>query len=652
MSNSPQHPWSRRTFVQATAGTAAGVTAAPYLHSAAADRPNILWLTWEDIGPHLHCCGDGYSTTPAMDLLAQRGCIYDNAWASAPVCAPARTAIISGVYPNSTGGEHMRSMTRMPAGWKMFPGYMRDAGYYCTNNGKEDYNLEKPEGTWDVSVETALSIASSTGAQNGPFAAANGHWRNRRPGQPFFAVFNDLTTHESQIFQSVRNQHFVHDPGKAWIPGFEPDTPEARRDWAQYHDQLTLEDTHFKTLLDQLDQDRLTDSTIIVATSDHGCGMPRYKRMPYDSGLHVPMIVVFPEQYRHLAPKDYQPGGHSSRLLGTVDLAPTMLSLIGVKPPDFHQGRAFAGHYEAAPRNYIYGGRGRMDERPDLIRSTRDRRYIYIRNYNPHKIYGQHVTYAWNLRSTQVWEQLYKDSKLQPPYTRFWETKPPEELYDLQEDHAETQNLAGSAAHKAILDRFRAAHRKHENEIKDVSLLPEGEMHARARQSSPYEMGHDPKQYDFGRVLAAADLASSLEAGQTAELEANMRDGDSAIRYWGVMGVLMRGADEVAKAREVVETCLGDASPYVKIAAAEALGRYGSDADVRKAMPLLIELANPEKSNAYIAIQALNAIDAMGGKASPWKQEIAALPELDPKSPARVNREYTGYLLAWLKQTL
>ena len=336
----PSNSVSRRAFIQGAAGTAA----VPFVGSAQQDRPNFLWLTWEDIGPHLHCCGDEYSTTPNMDRLARRGCIYDNVWASAPVCAPARTAIISGVCPTSTGAEHMRSMSPMPSGWKMFPGYLRDAGYYCTNNGKEDYNLEKPEGTWDVTA----------GGNGGSFEfnPALGHWRNRKSGQPFFAVFNDMTTHESQIFRSATNKNLVHDPAKAWLADFQPDTAEMRRDWAQYHDLLALEDARHQARLDELQQDRLLDNTIIMVTSDHGCGVARYKRMPYDSGLHVPLIVVFPEKYRHLAPKDYTPGGRSDRLIGTIDLAPTMLSLAGVKPPDFYHGRAFAGQYQAAPGGF------------------------------------------------------------------------------------------------------------------------------------------------------------------------------------------------------------------------------------------------------------------------------------------------------------
>jgi arylsulfatase A-like enzyme len=662
MSNHRSNPLSRRAFIQG----ATGAVTSPLVRGAQAERPSILWLVWEDTSPHLRCCGDQYSVTPNFDRLARLGCVYDNVWASAPVCAPARSAIISGVCPTSCGADHMRSMSPMPAGWKMFPGYLRDAGYYCVNNGKEDYNLQKPDGTWDVSWE--LGAAGTRGradappgrAGRGPTGSgimppldpANGHWRNRKPGQPFLAVFNDMRTHESQIFQSATNPHLVHDPARAWLAAFQPDTLEMRRDWAQYHDLLTEVDARHQVRLDELQQDGLMQDTIIIVTSDHGCGVARYKRMPYDSGLHVPLIVVFPDKYRHLAPKDYIPGGRSDRLIGTIDLGPTMLSLAGIKPPDFYHGKAFAGPYEAPPRSYLHGMRGRMDERYDLMRSTRDKRYVYIRNYNPHKIYGQHVDYAWNLPSTPVWERLYKQGKLRAPQARFWETKPPEELYDLQTDAGEVNNLASSPEHTATLARFRKAHRDYELQVSDIGLLPEGEMHARAADSTPYEMGRDPKKFPVERILAAADLASSGQPNVTKQLESAMRDQDSGVRYWGVMGALIRGAEEVRKTHSTLRRAMTDTSPHVRIAAAEALGKHSEDEDLRDALALLIALADSGKNTSYVALHALNAIDALGKKAAPLKEQIAALTTLDPKSPARVNNEYTARMVKWLNTTL
>ena len=203
-----------------------------------------------------------------------------------------------------------------------------------------------------------------------------------------------------------------------------------------------------------------------------------------------------------------------------------------------------------------------------------------------------------------------------------------------------------------MLERFRKAHRAHEVAIKDVGLLPEGEIHARAADSTPYEMGHNPGQYPVDRVLAAADLATSMQPSATAKLEGAMKDPDAGVRYWGVMGVLIRGKEEAERLKAALRSALADASPHVRIAAAEALGKYGSEGDLSAALNLLIDLADPEKHNSYIAIHALNAIDALGKKAAPLKDRIAALPTVDPKSPVRVSREYTTNLVNWLKETL
>jgi uncharacterized sulfatase len=293
-----------------------------------------------------------------------------------------------------------------------------------------------------------------------------------------------------------------------------------------------------------------------------------------------------------------------------------------------------------------------MDERYDLMRSVRDQRYSYIRNYNPHKIYGQHLAYMWETPTTAVWDRLYREGKLKPPQTYFWETKPAEELYDLEADRDEVNNLAALPQHAATLERFRKALREHELQVRDVGLLPEAEIHARSEKSSPYEMGHDDKEYPLQRVLAAADVASSLKQPVTAQLTKAMQDVDSGVRYWGVMGVLMRGSDEVGKAHGTLVKALEDTAPNVRIAAAETLGRYGSPEDLEKSLAVLIALADPVANHSYVAMHALNAIDALGKKAAPLKERLKALPKADPASPERVRSEYTTRLLERLEETL
>lgn len=576
----------------------------------AAEHPNILWLTSEDNGPHLGAYGDDYADTPNLDRLAAGGMIYLNAWSNAPVCAPARTTIISGIYPPSTGSQHMRSMARMPQGFKMFPQYLRKIGYYCTNRRKEDYNLRKPGQVWDDSSGKA-------------------HWRNRAPEQPFFAVFNFTVCHESQIRRRPHTP--VHDPAKVRVPAYYPDTPEVRRDWAQYYDKLTEMDSQVGRILSQLEEDGLTDDTIVFYYGDHGPGMPRGKRWPYNSGLHVPLIVHVPEKWKHLAPKQYAPGGKSDRLVGFIDLAPTVLSLIGIEPPEPMQGHAIMGPHETPDPPYAYGFRGRMDERYDMIRSVRDKRYLYVRNYMPHKIYGQHVAYMFQTPTTQVWKRLYDQGKLEPPKTHFWETKPAEELYDLQEDPDEVNNLANSAEHQEILRRLRQAQRDWAQDIRDLGFLPEGEIHSRSQGTTPYEMGRDKDRYPMAKIMAMAEMAASLKDGLLGQLTEGLTDDDSAVRYWAAMGLLMRG--EVA--REPLLAALEDSSPYVRIVAAETLSRYGDQSDLDRSLPVLVDLASVERHGLFVSIAALNALDELDEKAQTHRDAIARLPKKAPKTSPR-----------------
>ena len=490
------------------------------LGSHGADLPNILWVTSEDNGPHLGCYGDDYATTPNLDALAKKGMIYTRAISNAPVCAPARTTIISGMYPPSTGSEHMRSMTSLPSAYKMYPAYLRELGYYCTNKSKEDYNLRKEGEVWNES-------------------GGKGHWRNRPDKkQPFFAVFNFTTSHESKIRKRPHTQ--VHDPAKVRVPAYHPDHPEVRKDWAQYHDKITEMDAQVGAHLKELKDAGLEDDTIIFYYGDHGSGMPRSKRWPFFSGLNVPLIVHVPEKWKHLASSDYKVGGSSDRRVGFVDLAPTLLSIAGKKPPAHMQGHAFMGKHEAPAQEYGYGFRGRMDERYDMVRSVVGERYVYIRNYMPHKLYGQHVGYMFVTTTTQVWKRLFDEGMLNKAQSHFWKTKPSEELYDLQQDPDEVNNLIGSKKHAKILSEMRKAHLEHVTEIRDVGFLPEGEIHSRSKGSTPYEMGHDQKKYPFEKIRSAADLASSMGKDDLPAIAKLLEDKDSAVRYWGALGLLMQ----------------------------------------------------------------------------------------------------------------
>ena len=587
--------------------------------------PNILWITSEDHGPHMGCYGDRFATTPNVDALAAKGMLYRHAWSNAPVCAPARTTIISGMYPPSTGSEHMRSLVRYPQSKPMFPQLLRQAGYYVTNNSKEDYNLEPPTGAGQVWNESSPKA----------------HWQKRPAGQPFFAVFNSEKSHESKI--RVRPHTPIHDPAKVRVPAYHPDTPEVREDWAQYYDVVSEADADAGKRLKELADAGLAEETIVFYYADHGSGMPRSKRWPYNSGLQMPLIVYIPEKFKDLAPPEYKAGGASDRLVSFVDLAPTVLSLAGLKPPAWLQGHAFMGKYQESPQPFIYGFRGRMDERYDMVRSVTDGRYVYIRNYMPHLIYGQYLDYMFQTPTTRVWRRLYDEGKLKPPQTYFWERKPAEELYDLQNDRDEVRNLAASPQHRAVLNKLRGAQASLALKIRDVGFLPESELHRRSSGPSRitmYDLGHDAQKYPLEKIMAMADLTSLMKPDALAQISRGLKDGDSGVRYWAAMGLLMRGQNAVATKRAELRAALKDEAPAVRIVAARSLGLYGNNEDLKLASDVLRGLISPDKNGLYVSMEALNAVDALGKKAASLADAIKAMPQQGSFATQRTN----GYI--------
>jgi uncharacterized sulfatase len=436
--------------------------------------PNILWISCEDTSPDLGCYGDAYAVSPNIDRLAAEGVKFTRCFTHAGVCAPARSGLITGMYPPSIGTHHMRCKGVPPAEVRCFTEYLRAAGYYCTNNVKTDYQFDPPVSAWDESSNRA-------------------DWRGRQPHQPFFCVINFTTTHESQVRNpSAATQKLVaalsdserHDPAKAVVPPYYPDTPVVRRDLANLYDNITAMDKQVGEVLARLEADGLANDTIVWFWGDHGRGLSRCKRWLYDSGTLVPLIIRVPEKWRsHAGRKDpaatasLAAGKTNDELVAFVDFAPTVLSLAGLSVPEHIQGQAFLGPQTQPPRQYVYGHRDRMDEAYDLIRSVRDKRFRYFRNFMTDVSYGQDIAYMNEMPMMKEMRRLHAEGKLTgPPALYFRATKPVEELFDTEADPHEIRNLADDPKYRADLERLRAECLRWMKNIGDVGLIPEAEF--------------------------------------------------------------------------------------------------------------------------------------------------------------------------------
>lgn len=297
------------------------------------------------------------------------------------------------------------------------------------------------------------------------------------------------------------------------------------------------------------------------------------------------------------------------------------------------------------------GYRGRMDERYDLVRSVTDGRFVYVRNYMPHLIYGQYLDYMFQTPTTRVWQKLYEQGRLTPVQSRFWERKPPEELYDLSNDPREIQNLAASPTHRKILTRLRAANRDFLLATRDMGFLPEAEMHRLSQGKTVYEYGQDRRRYPLKQILATAERASSLEPSALPHLRKDLSEGPhSGVRYWGALGILMRGDEAVRSSRTELTRALDDASPSVRIVAAQALGQFGTEAELARCGALLLGLSNVSTNDYWVCLEALNAVDALGARARPWRTELLQLPE---KAPVEQKlKEYVVRLLESIRARL
>ena len=549
-----------------------------------ADRPNILWITSEDNSPYLGCYGDPLAHTPNLDRLAAQGVRYRHAFANAPVCSTARTTLITGMYASSLGVQHHRSRVAIPASFKLYPELLRAAGYYCSNNSKTDYNVANARKPWDESSNQA-------------------HFKNRAAGQPFFAVFNFTTSHESQVAPKGNKTSFRVPPEKIALPPYHPDTPDIRRDWANYYDQMTLLDEQAGKLLAELEQAGLAADTIVFYYSDHGGALPRGKRNLHDSGTRVPLILRFPPKWAHLAPA--RPGEWVNDLVSFVDFPPTLLNLCGVPIPAHYEGRPFLGAQKAAPREHVFLLRGRMDERYDTIRAVRDADFRYVRNYAPHRPWGQHYSYPFQVQpSMRSWFAEFTAGRCNEAQAAYWKPKPGEEFYQLASDPFEIRNRIAEAPSAERVARLRAALRAEILKSRDTGFIPEGMFSQLAGDKTIYDYAQSAA-YPLERILDLADKASDRNLAHLPAFLSALDDPHPVVRYWAATGCLIL-RERAGPAKTKLQARLADDSADVRVVAAEAIAHLGEKAAALKVIGDIIKAGN-----AHESLAAQNALDFM-----------------------------------------
>jgi arylsulfatase A-like enzyme len=585
-----------------------------------AELPNILWLTSEDNSPFFGCYGDTFATTPNLDKLASEGFLYTHAFANAPVCAPTRNTILTGIYACSGGNEHMRSNYPKSDIVKTYPEFLREIGYYCTNNVKTDYNLGNfdDKAIWDDCSNKA-------------------HYNNRKPGQPFFAVFNCTISHESSLHTSIPDSLLRHRPNEVPLPPYHPATPELKHDWAQYYDKIEDMDTWVGEKLKKLEDAGLLENTIVFYYGDHGGVLARSKRYVYESGTRIPFILRVPEKYKYLFPAE-KLGTKVDRLISFVDLVPTLLSIAGIEIPDYLQGNAFLGKQKTPDPEYAYLFRGRMDERYDMSRAVRDQKFRYIRNYMPYRIYGQHLEYLWKAPSVGSWEKAYLNGECNETQSIFWNTKPVEELYDTENDPWEINNLANNPDYKEVLERMRAANKTWVTRIYDTGFIPEADRVDRAGETPMYDYMRSG-EVNIEEIMDAAEIATLGRVENIETLKTYLNSNESALRYWGATGFLILG-DNAKPAVDELKLALDDKSASVVSVVAEALYNLGEKEIAKKA--LLEVLENP---NEMARCYAMNVIDCIGDSSAEIKHGVVEV----VKNAEKLSREqYDLRAAKWL----
>ena len=577
-----------------------------------AQQPNIVWITSEDNSMHyMKLFDENGIDTPNIAKLAAQGVQFNRAFSNAPVCSAARTTLITGVYGPKLASHYHRTdkKIQLPENIKMFPEYLRNKGYYTTNNAKEDYNIVKGDSVWDESSRRAT-------------------WRNRKQGQPFFHVQNFTSTHEGKLHFSKENMQetatktFKND---VFVQPNHPNTPAFQYTNAFYRDLIAKMDTQVGGVLAALARDNLMEDTIIFYFGDHGGVLPYSKGYLKETGLHVPLVVYFPEKYAHLSP--YKAGTVTNDFVSFVDFASTVLALAGIQIPNSMDGHPFLHHLSdlnsvkrkgevaygysdrhgekydmvRSVRKQIYGYGDRFDEKYDMVRSIRKNEFKYIRNFQPYNPDALMNNYRYKMLAYREWKTLFNTGKLNALQARFFEAKSPEELYDIDKDPYETNNLAANPAYANVLEELRNSLTEWMYDMPDLSLYPEHHLEE-AAAANPIAFGEAHKK-SIHTYLKIANLQLLPFDKAKKQLKKKLKNKDAISRYWTLVNCSRFGTEAAEFNNTIEHIMVNDDYLLNRLRAAEFLGLTAA-CDVSSVLPNLLYKAQ----HKFEALQILNTI--------------------------------------------
>jgi len=567
------------------------------IYGSAQSKPNILWITIEDSSPQFFgCYGNPNAKTPNIDKLAEGGVRFTNAFSTGTVCSPSRSTIITGVRTFKMGTGNHRSEYPIPDYIKGFPYYLQQQGYYVTNNSKTDYNVAKPK----AFIQEAWNESSGKAG-----------WWNRKPGQPFFAVFNFNESHQSRtmtmpyewysenVWNQLDNDERIAEDGFEMPPIYREST-EMRKHFARVYNSISLTDKRIGELLEKLDADNLRDSTIIFFYADHGEGEPRGKTNGIDYGYRVPFVVWFPEIYKQLSPWGTA-GVVTDELIDFEDLAPTLISLAGGEIPDYLKGRVLMGEKRSLPVGHLILSADRSDNGIDMVRSITGGKYMYSRNYLPFIPQGRYIRYMYVAEIVQQMRSDYRADLLDSLQRSYFEERPAEYLFDIENDQWETKNLANDPEYKSVLEKMRIQLDEEVLKARDVMFLPEYEIGLLSEKETAYDYRLDKQKYPLAEIYKAASLSGKrgLEIAITqTEL---LQNKNNIVRYWSIIGLRSQKPEILKEFQPQIVKSMDDNYPLVSLGAAAISYQLWQN---KKAQQILIESCQSE--NMDIALLAIN----------------------------------------------